>query len=184
MRLTCRPPERTKQKQPEPLPFKMSSTAISPSPPPARLPSPSSAPPPPPLVLPTPPNTTTPVSSQSSSNPPSTQLHNSAPELQNTKHCTPKQSYSTQPPRPISPTLPRPSHNDILKRIVKADDAIKKRSSSSGSPTTHFKGVKGTIVPPPPLSKYKRPPPIVPNRPGERYPLGIPYLAQMRVCLG
>src|SRR5271170_5001202 len=87
-------------------------------------------------------------------------------------------SRDPKPYRSSPVVAPRPSQNDILKRIVKADDGIKKKSTQHNA---HYKksvykaSKRGNVVPPPPLSKYKRPPPIVPNRPGDRYPLGIPY---------
>src|SRR5271170_7632016 len=147
MRLTCRPPERTKPKQPDLHPPSM--TAIP-------TPIPSTAPPSPPL-------TTTPMSLP----PPTPQFFSAPPVL----------SRDPKPYRSSPVVAPRPSQNDILKRIVKADDGIKKKSTQHNA---HYKGVnkvskRGNIIPPPPLSKYKRPPPIVPHRPGDRYPLGIPY---------
>jgi hypothetical protein len=85
-------------------------------------------------------------------------------------------SFSPPTTTVASNSIPRPAtQNDILKRIIKTDGdgGIKKKQRPANN-AHHFKSVKGNIVPPPPLSKYKRPPPIIPNRPGERYPLGIP----------
>src|SRR5271154_242681 len=148
MRLTCRPPERTKPKQPDLHPPSM--TAIP-------TPIPSTAPLSPSLA-------TTPMSLP----PPTPQFFSAPPVL----------SRDPKPYRSSPIVAPRPSQNDILKRIVKADDGIKKKSTQHNA---HYKksvnkaSKRGNVVPPPPLSKYKRPPPIVPNRPGDRYPLGIPY---------
>jgi len=82
-------------------------------------------------------------------------------------------------PKPCQPssTPTHPPSNDILKRIIKSEGGIKKKSHS------HAKSKGGDIIPPPPLSKYKRPPPIIPHKPGERYPLGIPYVISLDVCL-
>jgi len=118
---------------------------------------------------PSPSRTTTPVT-----RPPTSPQFFSAPPVM-IRDQQPQQPYRTS-----SPTLPsRPSQNDILKRIVKADDGIKKKSNHHHNHHHHSlpinKGIsRATIVPPPPLSKYKRPPPIIPHRPGDRYPLGIP----------
>jgi hypothetical protein len=153
MRLTCRPPERTKAKHNDfhhqrmaPIP-----TSIAPAVPP-------------PHPLPSTPARQPSVSPQFFSAPP---VLSSVPFV------------DQSPPNLDSPlSLPQPTqngassgpgHNDVLRRIVKTDDGIKKKK-------LHFKVRKDGIVPPPPLSKYKRPPPIVPNRPGDRYPLGIPYV--------
>ena len=98
----------------------------------------------------------------------STSLYAAAQHSPSSPPPTQQKQSSQSPTAGQSPS--RPSQNDILRRIVKADDeGIKKRNKQH-----QFKGLKGTIVPPPPLSKYKRPPPIIPNRPGERYPLGMP----------
>lgn len=150
MRLTCRPPERTKPKQPD---FHHLSMTAIPTPSPVIV-SPS-APPPLSPSLTTPPPRGLP--------PPTPQFFSAPPVL----------SRDPKPYRVSPVAAPRPSHNDILKRIVKADDGIKKKSTQHNG---HFKSSKrGNVVSPPPLSKYKRPPPMVPNRPGDRYPLGIPY---------
>lgn len=146
MRLTCRPPERTKatklndfsHSRITAIPLSMTSTV----PPPSSL-------------------TATPVTL-----PPQPPQFFSAP---------PVVSRDPKPCRTSPPPSSRPTQNDILKRIVKADDGIKKKSQQQSQQPHHFKGMKGTIVPPPPLSKYKRPHPIVPHQPGERYPLGMPY---------
>ena len=153
MRLTCRPPERTKASAP-PLPLYRHHQQL---PGMAAIPTSIISPLPPSSPLPTTPVTLPPTSPQFFSS-----------------------SSSAPPPAKPFRSVPRPSTNDILKRIVKADDGIKKKSRLPQSNGTddhqpHFKRIKGTIVPPPPLSKYKRPPPIVPHRPGERYPLGMPY---------
>src|SRR5271169_1639185 len=160
MRLTCRPPERTKPRQPD---FHHPSMTAIPTSPPPLVPSP----PPPPA----PPLPTTPPRSL----PPPTPQFFSAPLVL---------SRDPKPYRASPVVGPRPSQNDILKRIVKADDGIKKKSTQHNA---HFKTVnkgskRGNVVPPPPLSKYKRPPPIVPHRPGDRYPLGIPY-TPLLTCL-
>src|SRR5271170_408070 len=156
MRLTCRPPERTKPKQPDLHPPSM--TAIP-------TPIPSTAPPSPPL-------TTTPMSLP----PPTPQFYSAPPVL----------SRDPKPYRSSLVVSPRPNQNDILKRIVKADDGIKKKKSTQHN--AHYKSVnkgskRGNVVPPPPLSKYKRPPPMVPHRPGDRYPLGIPYAPLPWTCV-
>lgn len=110
----------------------------------------------PPMSLPTPTPQFVPVPASSPPHPPP------QPQIQ------PKPFRSSPPP---SPTTSRPPQDDVLKRTTKTDDGIRKKKTHH-----HFKTLKGaTVVPPPPLSKYKRPPPIVPNRPGDRYPLGIPY---------
>jgi hypothetical protein len=61
------------------------------------------------------------------------------------------------------------SDNEIAKDIGK----LKKRLHSYHS--------KMSIVPPPPLAKYRKPAPVIPHRPGERYPLGIPYSSDGRI---
>jgi len=151
MRLTCRPPERLKTKINDynyPL-----MTAIPP------LPASTS-----PVVVSPPSLPATPLATAPT---PSQFLPLSAPPVLPIE------------PRPYQPssTPARPPSNDILKRIIKSDGGIKKKSHS------HTKSKGGDIVPPPPLSKYKRPPPIVPHKPGERYALGIPYVASLDVSL-
>jgi len=183
MRLTCRAPERAKTKQTDPPLLQQRMTAL-PSPlttnPLSQNPlSPNSA-----LSSTLSANVLQPnlgVGSHSPSTPSNptggtalnetAQFYSAPPALQNSRDHTSSYSLSTPSPVAAQPqSVSRPSQNDILRRIVKADNnAIKKKSH-------HFKGMKGSVVPPPPLSKYKRPPPIVPNRPGERYPLGIPYI--------
>src|SRR5277367_34869 len=146
MRLTCRPPERTKLKQPD-----------------VHHPSMTAIPTPVPSTVPLSPSlTTTPLSL-----PPQTPQFFSAP---------PVLSRDPKPYRSSGVVAPRPNQNDILKRIVKADDGIKKKTKQHNA---HYKSVnkgskRGNVISPPPLSKYKRPPPILPHRPGDRYPLGIP----------
>jgi hypothetical protein len=154
MRLTCRPPERTKAKHNDFHQQRMTAipTSIAPS-----VPSPNPIP-------------STPVHQPGA--PP--QFFSAPPVLSGVPF------LDSSPPAVDSPrSVPRPmhngassraTHNDPLRRIVKTDDGIKKKKK------LHFKIRKDGIVPPPPLSKYKRPPPIVPNRPGDRYPLGIPYV--------
>ena len=157
MRLTCRPPERTKTKTND-LHHHQRMTAIP-------IPSMTSNLPPSPSL------TTTPVTLA----PTSPQFFSAPPIMTRDQQQQQLPSPQPIPYRTSSPPLPsRPSQNDILKRIVKADDGIKKKPNHHHNHVN--KGVnRATIIPPPPLSKYKRPPPIVPHRPGERYPLGIPY---------
>jgi hypothetical protein len=152
MRLTCRPPERLKTKNKESRQPLMA--AIPPLHPPASpvIVAPSSLP-----ATPLDPALT-----------PSQFLPQSAPPT-----VLPIDHKLYQP----SSTPARPPSNDILKRIIKSDGGIKKKSHP------HAKSKGGDIVPPPPLSKYKRPPPIVPHKPGERYALGIPYVSSLDVCL-
>src|SRR5579859_8041758 len=138
MRLTCRPPERTKAKHTEFHHHRMTAIPTSLTP-----------------TLPLPPPSVLMTSTDSSPTPPQ---FFSAP---------PVKSYVSSPPPP-PPSVP--SQNDILRRIVKADDGIKKKKKKDNRHK-----FKSDIVPAPPLSRYKRPAPIVPNRPGDRYPLGIPY---------
>ena len=96
-------------------------------------------------------------------------------------HPHPTTSHST--PTPTAPPPVLASQNDtLLPRIVKSEDtaAIKKRKSKTITFRQHLPGSKrdkkeSDVVSPPPLSKYKKPPPVVPHRPGDRYPLGIPY---------
>jgi hypothetical protein len=186
MRLTCRPPERAKTKHTDlhilqqrmaALPSPLAANRLSPNPlsPNSALNSTldttlsSSALAPNLGIAPVSPSTPTNATGLSAMNG-TAQFYSAPPALQTSRDHPSSYSVST-PSSPVATqtqSVSRPSQNDILRRIVKADNnGIKKKSH-------HFKGMKGSIVPPPPLSKYKRPPPIVPNRPGERYPLGIP----------
>ena len=101
-------------------------------------------------------------------------------------HPTPSHSIPTTtapPPVPATDSRIVASYNDtLLPRIVKSEDnaAVKKRKSKAITFRQHLPGPtrdkkESDVVSPPPLSKYKKPPPVVPHQPGDRYPLGIPY---------
>jgi len=104
---------------------------------------------------------------------------NSTPDSSNSIALSAAPSVSSKPAcddAPVMISVPSedqscpspPSHNDFLQHVAKSDDSIEKLS--------YLKTIKGPgVVSPPPLAKYKKPTPIVPHRPGERYPLGIPY---------
>jgi hypothetical protein len=93
-----------------------------------------------------------------------------------TSHSTPSGAGTATTPA----TNARPSQNEILRRIVKSEDTgSKKRKAKTITFRQHLSGKKDpNVIAPPPLSKYKKPPHIVPHRPGDRYPLGIPYAPQ------
>jgi hypothetical protein len=172
MRLTCRAPDRVKskeQQQKQHLQEHQSFLHQRPLPTMSVIPSTPLSPTITQSLVTSPVQQTTPTTAAS---PPQAQFYSA-----------PHPGTSLPPPagiEPLSFTPPTTSSSalnksDILKRIVKADnDGIKKKQRLENN-AHHFKAIKGNVVPPPPLSKYKRPPPIIPNRPGERYPLGIPY---------
>ena len=157
MRLTCRPPDRFK---PQNSIHRPTMAAIPPS-----LASPLPFAPPldamPSIVV----------------SPPATKpqfLSPTAPPSQSPSDS--QMNGAPSPPPSLGTSCPQsPPKDDVLHRIVKNEGAIKKKSKNNNH-AHHFKTIKGgTFVPPPPLSKYKRPAPIIPKRPGDRYPLGIPY---------
>lgn len=172
MRLTCRPPDRVKSKeqqqqqhfeeQPQSVLHQRPSQTMS------VIPSTPLSPTITQSLVATPVQQTTPTPTS----PPQAQFY-SAPHPSTSAPLPPDNE-----PRSLTPPASSNSvaQNDILKRIVKADNNGIKKKQRLENNAHHFKAIKGSVVPPPPLSKYKRPPPIIPNRPGERYPLGIPYI--------
>ena len=172
MRLTCRAPDRVKSKEQQQKQHLQEHQSIL-----HQRPLPTMS------VIPSTPLSPTITQSLVTSPVPQTTPTIAASPPQAQFYSAPHPSTSLPPPagiEPLSFTPPTTSSSalnksDILKRIVKADnDGIKKKQRLENN-AHHFKAIKGNVVPPPPLSKYKRPPPIIPNRPGERYPLGIPY---------